>query len=79
MFGCCSDQRWRTANVQRGVLEGDEEADSECKSVKAIWLLREVTTLLSQTTDQPSKHVAKGQVGPLGSNALHNFRTLFSP
>ena len=70
----------------RGALEGDElhqrgdeEGDSECKSAKAIRLLREVTTLLSETTDEPSKHVAKGQVGALGSNALHNFRTLFSP
>ena len=46
----------------RGVLDrdemhgrGDEEGDSECKSAKAIRLLREVTTLLSETTDQPSK------------------------
>ena len=39
---------------------GDEEGDSECKSAKAIRLLREVTTLLSETTDQPSKHVATG-------------------
>lgn len=53
----------------RGALEGDEvhqrgdeEGDSECKSAKAIRLLREVTTLLSETTDQPSKHVATGPV-----------------
>ena len=43
---------------------GDEEGDSECKSAKAIRLLREVTTLLSETRDQPSKHIATGQVGP---------------
>ena len=60
---------------------GDEEGDSECKSAKAIRLLREVTTLLSETTDQPSKHVATGQVGASASNASHNFRTLriFAP
>ena len=50
---------------RRGVLDGDEmhprgdeEGDSESKSAKAIRLLREVTTLLSETTDQPSKPVA---------------------
>ena len=71
----------------RGELDGDEihprgneEGDSECKSAKAIRLLREVTTLLSETTDQPSKHVATGQVGAASaSNALHNFRTIFAP
>ena len=70
----------------RGALEGDEmhprgneEGDSECKSAKAIRLLREVSTLLSQTTDQPSKHVATGQIGASGSNAVHNFCTLFAP
>ena len=42
----------------RGVLDGDEvrprgdeEGDSECKSAKAIRLLREVTILLSEKTD----------------------------
>ena len=58
---------------------GNEEVSSECKSAKAIRLLREVTTLLSNTTDQLNKHVAAGQVGASASNALHNFRTLFAP
>ena len=55
---------------------GDEEDDSECKSAQAIRLLREVTTLLSETTDQPSKHVATGQVAASASKhftqLLHN-------
>ena len=70
----------------RGVLDGDEmhprgdeEGDSEYKRVKAIRLLREVTTLLSETTDQTSKHVAAGQVGASACKALHNFRTIFAP
>ena len=61
----------------RGALEGDEmhprgdeEGDSECKSAKAIRLLREVTTLLSDTTDQASRQVARGQLGASGSSAL---------
>ena len=31
---------------------GDEEGDSECKSAKAIRLLREVTTVLKMVTGQ---------------------------
>lgn len=74
------------AKRARGALEGqemhprgDEEGDSECKSAKAIRLLREVTTLLSETTDQASRHIARGQLGASGSSALQNFRTLFAP
>ena len=69
----------------RGTLEGDpmhqrgnEKGDSECKSAKAIRLLCEVTTLLSQTTDQPSKHVSTGQVGASGSNFAQLLHTICS-
>ena len=34
---------------------------------------------VSEKTDQPSKHVATGQVGASASNALRNFRTIFAP
>ena len=41
-------------------LRGDEEGNSERKSAKAIRVVREVTILLHQTTDQPGKHVTAG-------------------
>ena len=67
----------------RGVLDGDEmhprgdeEDDSECKRAKAIRLLREITTLLSETTDQPSKHVASGQVEASARKAFAQYLLL---
>ena len=41
----------------------NEDGNLESKSAKAIRLLREVSILLRETTDQPRKHVTTGQVG----------------
>ena len=61
--------------------EGHEEDRNEVtKSVKAIRLLREVTTLLSENQEEAKETRAAVVLGQVGANAvLNNFRSIFAP
>ena len=67
----------------RGDRDENEENPNECKSAKAIKLLREVTSLLSEGDSEPDQPAAEqirqphGQVG--ASGIVQNFRKLFAP
>lgn len=61
--------------------EGHEEDRNEVtKSAKAIRLLREVTTLLSENQEEAKETQAAVVPGQVGANAvLNNFRSIFAP
>lgn len=61
--------------------EGHEEDRNEVtKSAKAIRLLREVTTLLSENQEEAKETRAAVVPGQVGANAvLNNFRSIFAP
>ena len=67
----------------RGDRDENQENRNECKSAKAIKLLREVTSLLSEGDSEPYQPApeqisqAHGQVG--ASGIVQNFRKLFAP
>ena len=67
----------------RGDRDENQENRNECKSAKAIKLLREVTSLLSEGDSEPYQPAAEqisqahGQVG--ASGIVQNFRKLFAP
>ena len=67
----------------RGDRYENQENPNECKSAKAIKLLREVTSLLSEGDSEPDQLAAEqirqahGQVG--ASGIVQNFRKLFAP
>ena len=73
------------ADGKRPRLDEKPEEQGEDKSAKAIRMLREVTMLLGETTNnQPGGRqedrqvpIAHGQVG--ASNILQNFCTIFAP
>ena len=72
----------KMADGKRPLLDEKPEEQGEDKSAKAIRMLREVTMLLGETTNnQPGGRqevpIAQGQVG--ASNILQNFRTIFAP
>ena len=68
---------------ERGDRDENQENPNECKSAKAIKLLREVTSLLSEGDSEPDQPAAEqiclthGQVGASGIE--QNFRKLFVP
>ena len=70
-------------NRGRGDRDENQENPNECKSAKAIKLLREVTSLLSEDDSEPDQPAAEqirqahGQVG--ASGIVQNFRKLFAP
>ena len=67
----------------RGDRDENQENPNECKSAKAIKLLREVTSLLSEGDSEPDQPAAEqirqahGQAG--ASGIVQNFRKLFAP